>query len=472
MNESIRAERPRFVIAGTNSGVGKTTITIGLLAALKKRGWTVQGYKAGPDYIDPSYHTAVTGRPSRNLDSWMLSADTVLEVFLRSSKDADVSIIEGVMGLYDGRDPRSNEGSTAELSRLLDAPVILVVNVGSMARSAAAIVTGFQRFETDVRIAGVIANRAGSPGHFQLVKTAVEEECGIPVLGYLPERSDLLIPERHLGLIPALERGELQLLFERLAAAIEETVDLEQLLAIARLAPDLPEREPQVFRPRDGVPPVTIAVARDAAFNFYYPENLELLELYGARLVFFSPLAGEAIPEEADGLYMGGGFPEEFAAGLSGQTGLLEQFRIRIRGGLPTFAECGGYMFLTESITDRQGRTFPMVGLIPARVRMQDRLAALGYREVTALTDSLLLPAGHRARGHEFHYSVSEVHGEQDGRACAPAYEVHGRFGQKKDGCVQGNLLAGYVHLHFGSNPDAAKRFIAACNAYRAKRRC
>ena len=474
-SSSQHGQRSRFVLAGTNSGVGKTTFTLGLMAALQKRGLRVQGYKAGPDYIDPSYHTAVTGRVSRNLDTWMLTKDAVLEVYMRSSAEADVSVIEGVMGFYDGKDPRSNAGSTAELSTVLRAPTILIVNVGKMARSAAAIVKGFQCFDDSVQIAGVLVNHVGSVGHFQLVQTAITQECSIPVLGYLPKREDLRIPDRHLGLIPAIERGELQSLFDELANAVEETVNVDELLAIAAKAPDLPAREPVLFRMQEEMRTgiryenerrVKIAIARDAAFNFYYPENLELLEYYGAELLYFSPLAGELVPYEADGLYLGGGFPEEFAKDLSEHSELIRQVRELVETGIPTFAECGGYMFLTDSITDLHGDTYPMVGLLPEKIVMQARLVALGYREIEALTDSVLLAAGEKARGHEFHYSSAQLTSDSaDGLTAA--YQVSDRFGQKLDGFVKDNLFASYMHFHFASNPLMAERFVSFCHQFR-----
>ncbi|UOF89794.1 cobyrinate a,c-diamide synthase [Fodinisporobacter ferrooxydans] len=461
-------KRPRIVIAGTNSGAGKTTFTIGLMAALQKTGRVVQGYKAGPDYIDPSYHTAVTGRPSRNLDSWMLSHDVVREIFARSSQDADISVIEGVMGLYDGKDPLSNTGSTAELSVLLQAPVLLVVNVASQARSAAATVLGFQKLDPHVPIAGVLVNRVGSVGHYQIVKAAIEKECGVPVLGYLPKRMDIDIPERHLGLIPSIERGELHPLFDALAAAVAETVDLVKLYEIACQAPPMLAPSARIFVQKPHPAPVRIAVAKDRAFNFYYPENLELLELYGAQLLYFRPLEDESIPEDADGFYIGGGFPEEYAAQLSANTTMLHAIRKRIGEGLPTFAECGGYMFLTNAIVDRAGREHPMVGVIPAVVKMQERLAALGYREVRGMRNSLLLAEGERIRGHEFHYSTIEFPGGID-NACLP-YEVSGLRGSKQEGYSKGNLLAGYTHMHFASNPGAVARFIQVCETYRTTR--
>lgn len=453
---------PRLVVAGTHSGVGKTTVTLGLMAALQRRNLIVQGFKVGPDYIDPSYHTALTGRTSRNLDSWMLSSDTVKDVFLRASRGADLSIVEGVMGFYDGKDPRSNQGSTAEISLILDCPVILVVDAYGMARSTAAIVKGFQAFDHSVHIAGVIANRVGGDGHFQLIKQAVEHTCGVPVLGYLTRQPDVEIPERHLGLIPAIERGDHDRLMESLGAVVSSTVDLDMLLSIARKAPDV-EYTPQT-PVTSGIPrKAVIAVAKDAAFNFYYAENLELLECFGAELVYFSPLKGEKLPSNADGLYIGGGFPEEFAAELSAQQHVMQGLRTHIDNGLPTYAECGGYMYLSESLTDQAGRTYKMVGVIPACVTMQERLAGFGYREVTALGENWLFCSDMTARGHEFHYSTMTYR-----RPHSYAYQVTGYSGTNNEGYRTHNVVAGYTHLHFGSNPKLAQRFVDTCVAYRA----
>ncbi|OYD08811.1 cobyrinate a,c-diamide synthase [Paludifilum halophilum] len=450
--------RPRVVIAGTESGVGKTTVTLGLMAALKQRGLKVQGFKAGPDYIDPGYHTAVTGRSSRNLDTWMMSGDTMREIFLRGGEGADISVVEGVMGLFDGQDPRSDRGSTAEIAVRLDCPVLLIVDVRSMARSAAAVVLGYQSLNPSVRVAGVIANRAGGEGHYRLVKEAIEQECGVPVLGWLERDEKLEMEERHLGLIPALERGACDELFRHAAEAVEKGVDLKTVLAQAQKASPLSLPERQMFASHGDRPHASprIAVARDAAFHFYYPENLELLEQFGATLLEFSPLAGEPVPEEADGLYIGGGFPEEFVDDLSCQERVRRDLRSRIQQGLPTYAECGGFMFLCQRIIDRKGKSHPMAGVIPATVRMTDRLAALGYREVTALRDTLLLTKGEKARGHEFHYSVLA-----EGPPGVPAYEEKSRFGRGETGFVQGNLLAGYTHLHFASNPRMVERWLS-----------
>ncbi|OXM85124.1 cobyrinate a,c-diamide synthase [Paenibacillus rigui] len=453
----------RVVIAGTGSGVGKTTLTIGLMAALKRLGHEVQGFKCGPDYIDPTYHTAVTGRISRNLDSYMLSHATVRDIYARASRGADISVIEGVMGFYDGKNPLTNEGSTAEISLLLEAPVLLVVNCQSMARSAAAIVKGFQLLEPRVNIVGVIANKVGSEGHYKLVRQAIEQECGIPVLGYLKREDHIAMPERHLGLIPSVERGELQPFFDQLAELISATVDVERIWELAA-ALGIPQEQASLFDPRP-VPPqerVNIAVAKDAAFNFYYQENFELLAAYGADCVFFSPLAGETLPEGVHGLYIGGGFPEEFAEQLSANESVKDSLRGAIEQGLPTLAECGGFMYLTEAIEDTQGRSYPMLGLIPGVVRMQKKLAALGYRDIKGAEGNFLLGPDDQARGHEFHYSTFQAREEA---RIVPAYETKGLRGTKPEGCLNpgGTLVSGYTHIHFGSAPAIAERWVRFC---------
>lgn len=459
----------RIVIAGTGSGVGKTTLTIGIMAALQKRGITVQGFKCGPDYIDPTYHSAVTGRPSRNLDSWMTGREAVKEIFERGSHASDISIIEGVMGMFDGKNPLTDEGSTADIGRILGAPIVLIVNIASMARSAAAIVKGFQQFGQGDNIVGVIANRAGSEGHYKMVKQAIEQECGIPVLGYLPRDANIELPERHLGLVPSIERGELRPFFELLAEKVTAHIDLDLLMDLA--AADPIDCKSVLFTSKDQLEApkrVKIAIAKDAAFHFYYPENLELLEAGGAECVFFSPLAGEEVPSDADGLYIGGGFPEEFAARLAAEEGVKASFLSRIEEGIPTLAECGGFMFLTEQIVDTTGTEYPMVGVIPGKVTMQSKLAALGYREATGVEGNFLLPSGEEARGHEFHYSTFQANEGADVKA---AFQSKGRLGTKADGYLTGNLVCGYTHLHFASNPNMVKEWIHACTQYQQSRK-
>ncbi|MED4533306.1 cobyrinate a,c-diamide synthase [Metabacillus fastidiosus] len=448
----------RFVIAGTGSGVGKTTLTIGLMSAFMKKGLTVQGFKCGPDYIDPTYHKAVTKRPSRNLDSWMLDHDVVKEIFYNGSRGADLSIIEGVMGFYDGKNPLTNSGTTAELSMILEAPVVLVVNCASMARSAAAIVKGFQAFAEGPNIVAVIANNVGSEGHYKIVKSAIEQECEIPVVGYLKRNADLSIPERHLGLVPSVERGELDPFFDQLGQLVSETIGLDQLYELVKAPPI--NIETSFFEKKSDVQ-VRIAVAKDEAFNFYYEENLELLKAYGAELVEFSPVKGEVLPNNIQGLYLGGGFPEEFASELAGQHEMKQSIRQAIEKGIPTLAECGGFMFLTENIETTDKEQFEMLGIIKGSVRMQTKRAALGYREIKG--DNLFLKGELEAKGHEFHYST--FHPEEE--ITDYAYEVKGMRGVKKEGVLYKNVVAGYTHFHFASCPEMVKNWIDACKEYR-----
>ncbi|MBM7703735.1 cobyrinate a,c-diamide synthase [Metabacillus iocasae] len=447
----------RLVIAGTGSGVGKTTLTIGLMSALMKKGLTVQGFKCGPDYIDPTYHTAVTKRPSRNLDSWMLSKETVIDILAHGSKGADISIIEGVMGFFDGKDPKTNEGSTADISIITKSPVLLVVNCESVARSAAAIVRGFQLLDDKPNIVGVIANKVGSEGHFNLVKTAIEQECYIPVIGYLKRELEIEIPERHLGLIPSIERGELDSFFSKLGDLILETVDFDRLLKLS-VASSLKRTEaPSLFNNKSEKI-IKLAVAKDAAFNFYYPENLELLQSYGADIVYFSPLANEPLPMDVDGLYLGGGFPEEFARELSQNNVTKSSLRQAIQRGIPTLAECGGFMYLTDSIETTEKKRYSMVGVISGYVKMQSKLAALGYREINGRNHNFLIDHHQQARGHEFHYSTFHPTNEFD-----YAYETKGMHGTKQEGYLNQNVVAGYTHFHFASNPELVINWINHC---------
>jgi cobyrinic acid a,c-diamide synthase len=456
--------QPRLVIAGTHSGVGKTTVTLGLMAAFVEKGNIVQGFKCGPDYIDPSYHRAVTKRASRNLDSWMVNEDVVNDIFIEGCKGADLSIIEGVMGFYDGKASTSDKGSTADISLLLQAPVLLVVDISGMARSAAAVVKGFQQLNEKVKIAGVILNGAGSERHAEMCSEAIKEACGIPALGYLKKGDVPSIPERHLGLVPALERGEHDSLFSQLAAVVSRQFDLERIERLALEASAL-SRRTNLFQQTKRPSVVKIAVAYDAAFHFYYEENFTLLRQAGAELVYFSPLRGEDLPSHCDGLYLGGGFPEEFADELSQWIKDHPQLKKRVQSGLPTLAECGGYMFLGEQLTTTKGKTVEMAGVIPMVVQMENKLVSLGYRDVTPLDDSFLLSKGQQIRGHEFHYSKA-VYTETE----RPAYFVKGLFGEGKEGYMSDHLLAGYTHLHFASEPAVATQWVKACEVYKNRR--
>lgn len=339
---------------------------------------------------------------------------------------------------------------------ITESPVLLIVNCASMARSAAAIVKGFQAFSTGPNIIGVIANQVGSEGHYKIVKAAIEQECDVPVMGYMKRELDIDIPSRHLGLIPAIERGELEPFFDKLAHLVMETIDIEQLYLLAKTS-TISSGNSGIFQ-SSSKKDVCIAVAKDAAFNFYYQENLELLEAKGANIKYFSPLKGDEVPLDADGLYLGGGFPEEFADELSRNEIAIKSIRNAIEKGLPTLAECGGFMFLSKSIETTSREKYPMAGLIPGRIKMQKKLAALGYREITGTESNFLIKDCEQAKGHEFHYSTFE-----SDDVLPHAYEAKGRFGSKKEGCIIGNLVAGYTHFHFASNPKLVENWIGAC---------
>ena len=451
---------PRFMVAAPSSGSGKTTLAAGLMAALSGSD-TVQGYKVGPDYIDPGYHTAATGRVSRNLDTWMVPPEEVNAIFARGQEGADLSVIEGVMGFYDGYEGRSDRGSSAEVAKLLSAPVILVIDVGKMVRSAGAIALGFQQFDPAVRIAGVIANRVGSEAHAGWVSDAVES-AGIAVLGCIPRSERLHVPERHLGLHTAHERDNRTAPFlEQAKAAIKSHVDLDRVRTIAQSAPALNLTAPLPLPAKSGG--VRIAVARDDAFCFYYEDNFDLLRAAGAEIVFFSPLQDEALPAGSAGLYLGGGYPELYAAQLSANTRLLAAIRTAVEGGMPTFAECGGLMVLSESLMDQDGAQHTMIGALPGQVRMTGKLV-MGYREIETRRDTLLTQAGGVMRGHEFHYSEWI---QPDGPADNP-FTVRQRSGERlpQEGFASQNLLASYVHLHFASNPEMATNFVSACQKW------
>ncbi len=455
---------PRVIIGGVQSGVGKTVLATGLMAALARRGYKVQGFKAGPDYIDPGYHAAATGRASRNLDGWLLPEDTMRELFLRAAARADVAVVEGVMGLFDGYD-RGEAGSTARLAKCLDAPVILVVNAGGMARSAAALVQGYKNFDPAVRLRGVIFNNAGSPRHYRLLKDAVEEQCGVEAVGYLPKTPGLQLPERHLGLVPAAEQEGLTAFLDRLAGLVAASIDLDRVLAIARSAPPLDYPPKRVFAGDGPGRRVKIAVAMDEAFSFYYRDALDLLEAAGARLVYFSPLRDKALPAGVHGVYIGGGFPEMFLGALSRNRSMLDSIAAAHRRRMPIYAECGGLMYLSEGIIDFAGRFYPMAGLVPGRVRMQEKRAALGYATAEVLQDNILASRGAVLRGHQFRWSVLTGVPPGTGRA----YRLAGRNGgdaQPEGIVVGGNLLASYLHLHFAGHPALARNFVASCLAH------
>ncbi|HLJ93584.1 MAG TPA: cobyrinate a,c-diamide synthase [Gemmataceae bacterium] len=450
----------RLIIAGTHSGVGKTTVALALMAALRQRGFTVQPFKVGPDFIDPGHHTAVCGRQSRNLDTWMLSEARVAATFVAAVQGADIAVIEGVMGLFDGRGPDDRRGSTADVARLLDTPVILIVDAVAVAGSVAAIVKGFREFDPAVRVAGVICNRVAGPRHYEYLEPAIRRHTDVLPLGWLPRNAEWQIPERHLGLVTAEDSTLSEAGVAQLGRGFSETVDLDRLLAIAEVPPvpgNAAATPPALLRPCRRV-----AVARDAAFCFYYPENLELLQAAGGEIVPFSPLADTALPEGTDVLYLGGGYPELRARNLAENEPLRRAIRRFQQQGGTIYAECGGLMYASRELVDASGKVFPMLDLLPVRTRMQKRLAALGYVDWRTTRPTPFGPAGMRARGHEFHYSCPEIL-----EPVVYAAELdHRRSPAKPDGFLLGNLLAGYAHLHFGSNPDLAPGLLGVPRAW------
>ena len=446
---------PRLVVAGTSSGVGKTTVATGLMAALRRRGTAVASAKAGPDFIDPGYHALATGRPGRNLDPWMCRPETVGPLAGRAAAGADVLVVEGVMGLFDGAAGENGAvpvASTAHVAALLDAPVVLVVDAAAMSASVAALVYGFSTFAPTVRVAGVVLNRVASDTHEEMLRAALAP-LGIPVVGVLRRDDALVWRERHLGLVPVAEApAAVSRSLDHLAAAVERGCDLDRLLALAASAPALSVAGPPEARPSGRA---RLAVLGGRAFDFTYPDNLELLEQAGAELVAVDPESDRRLPDGLGGLYAGGGFPEVFAAGLSANRPLLDDVRRRVEAGLVTWAECGGLLWLARSLDGR-----PMAGAVAAEARMTPRLT-LGYRRARAEVDTPLAPAGTTLRGHEFHYSTVEPAGS--------ALRWEGREGEGTGGFASPTLLASYLHVHLASDPGLAERFVAA--AARARRR-
>lgn len=450
--------KPTVVLAGTRSGTGKTTIATGIMGAIARRGLRVQPFKCGPDYIDPSYHRLACGVQSRNLDTWLLPHNTVLEFFGRAVQDSQIAVVEGVMGLYDGHANLTEQASTAEVAKLLHAPVILIANAAKVARSIAAEVLGFQQFDQSVNIAGVILNGIGSPRHLDFCKPPIEQATGLPVLGYLPRSDSLKAPERHLGLVPTIEGAVADEWLSSLIAQVEQTIDLDRLIDIAAQA-ETPAVQPSVFPPYPVPATVRIAIAMDKAFNFYYHDSLDLLRAWGAELMPFSPLEDTALPHGVRGIYIGGGFPEIFAQQLAANLPMKQAIRDAHADGTKVYAECGGLMYLAELLTDFHGTPHHMVGLIAAHSSMSSGRLTLGYRTVEAQADGLLMRQGERTRGHEFHWSVME----QPPPQAQAAYSVQSQNG-RMEGFRSPNLWASYIHLHMGSLPSMAKRFIDACS--------
>lgn len=457
MKQSRAHSLSAFVVAGTHSGVGKTTVTLGLLAALRRRGLKVQPFKVGPDFIDPGLHQQVAGEKSYNLDGWMLTRGFNTQSFRRHCIGKEVAVIEGVMGLFDGYDGKSERASTAEIAKWLGLPVILVVDASAMARSAAAMVLGYLRFDPRLKIIGVIFNRIGGEGHFLYLKEAMASLSGVEFFGALPQVDEIALPERHLGLVTAEEGLLEQKFIRRLAHRIERHLYLDRLLRMTRLRLHSTEaREEKKVRSD-----VVIGVAQDKAFCFYYEDNLNLLRSAGACLVPFSPIADISLPSGVKALYLGGGYPEIYARELSRNRSMREAVRNFVESGGLVYAECGGFMYLCEALLDLEGRRFPMVGVYPFETKMLPRLKALGYREIETRRNAFF-PSGMQARGHEFHYSEPIGNLAKD-RCVKTIYMVSSKGEKRAEGFLYKNSLASYIHLHFGSNPAAAEGLVGAC---------
>ena len=465
---------PRVLIAGDRSSAGKTTISIGIMLALKDMGYKVQPFKVGLDFIDPSYHTEVTGRRSRNLDGYLMPESAVKEVFAHASKGADIAIIEGVRGLFEGLNAKSDVGSTAQIAKILKVPVILVINARSITRSAAAIVKGYKLFDPEVSIRGVILNNIGSERHGEKARSAIQTYTGIPVIGEVYRNNSMRISMRHLGLIPAIEgRHRLEDFDDSLKEikhVIKTQVDIHKLVSLAKNAEPLVVPEEKIFKPCSSKHNPRIGVAMDEAFNFYYWDNLELLELNGAKLVYFSPIKDSEIPD-VDGLYIGGGYPELYAKELEDNSSMRESIKQASSKGLPIYAECGGLMYLTQEIrideikgnymAEMNKCCFEMVGAIPAKTLM-GHTRVVSYNIGSFIRDNVIGKAGFSFIAHEFHHS--EIVSLAKNTSFAIKLERGTGIKGKYDGILVKNTLASYAHLHAVSYSEFAASFVDSCS--------
>ncbi|GAB4524502.1 MAG: cobyrinate a,c-diamide synthase [Pleurocapsa sp.] len=458
-----------MIIAGDRSGVGKTTITLAILAFLSQRGDRVQSFKVGPDYIDPMFHTAITARPCRNLDPILTSEDYVRSCLARHANGVDWVVIEGVMGLFDGigfnSSPLNDYASTAHIARLLKLPVVLVLDCSRLSTSIAAIAYGYAHLDPQVKVAGVILNKVASDRHLELLKTALDA-IAMPILGVLRRDDNITIPDRHLGLIPSEELPQLDKIFTRLADIGKTCLNWKLLFPLLRYQPSTINHQPSTINHQPST--IKIAIARDRAFNFYYQDNLDILTELGAELIFWSPLEATKIPADIHGLYFGGGFPEVFAQQLSENQTILQQLKEIILGGIPTYAECGGLMYLCDRLIDLNEQTWSMVGTIPAKTVMEKSLT-LGYRQATALQSSPVINKGQTVRGHEFHRSQIIINPQNSTEGSL--WEMKGFHRSSKifsEGWQSNQLHASYLHLHFGASKFLAQNFLQCCRNYQS----
>jgi cobyrinic acid a,c-diamide synthase len=458
---------PRIVIAGAHSGSGKTSLAISLTGALCRRGYKVQTFKVGPDFLDPTYLAVVSGRPCYNLDSWMMDKNYIENLFDRVTQDADIAVIEGVMGLFDGSDTSTTQGSTAQIADWLNAPVLLIVNSKGMSRSFAALVKGFTSFEPELKFIGVIANHCGSANHEKWLSASLVAAGEPPLVGAIPSGAFVKLPGRHLGLVTASEQNLTKPIIDELSAAVERHVDIETLLQslkvkkISNCGADESLRTYSTLSP----PKVRIGVAYDDAFHFYYHDFFNALIARGCEIVRFSPLAEKQLPNNLNGMYIGGGYPEVYAQSLSENEQMLSSIRAFADTGRPVYAECGGLMYLSKGIETHEGQYFPMLGLLPARTKMSKRMIALGYVEAKLTSDSIWGKQGDIARGHEFHYSelIDDPCSDSEWK---PVYELRKSLpgNVRREGFQKDNVLASYVHLYLASRPNAVDCFIKNCS--------
>ncbi|AFC98840.1 cobyrinic acid a,c-diamide synthase [Methanocella conradii HZ254] len=457
---------PRIILAGDRSSAGKTTISTGLMSILHESGLKVQPFKVGLDYIDPSYHSLVTGRQGENLDGFLMSGEAIVEAFQHSAEGADIAIIEGVRGLYEGLEAVSDVGSTAQIAKILKAPVILVVDAQSITRSTAAIVKGYKDFDKGINFKGVILNKVGSERHAEKARTAIEKYTGVEVLGAIPRNKGMSLTMRHLGLIPAREGasrvGDFEARISKIKAIIKEHVNIDRLVEIAKAAPRLKARKQSIFI-KENDAGVRIGVALDEAFNFYYKDNVDLLTLKGAEVVYFSPLHDREIPD-VDGLMIGGGYPEFFAGELSDNSSMRKSIAEASANGMPIYAECGGMMYLVRALEDENGKRYDMVGAMDGVASMK-HIRHIGYVAGQFEKDTPIGAKGSFFKGHEFHYSIiTDI--PPDAKF---AYRMDRGIGIKDgmDGMMVNNTLGSYTHLHAASYVPFAKKFVESCVEYK-----
>lgn len=450
---------PRIMIGAPSSGSGKTMITCGILQAFVNRGLRVASFKCGPDYIDPLFHKEVIGTKSKNLDTFFSDDDTIKYLFGKTAKDVELSVMEGVMGFYDGVGGTSTTGSSYELARITDTPTILVINCKGMSLSIIPLVQGFLQYRRDSNIIGLILNQM-TKGLYGILKEQLERELGIKVLGYVPFLKELVIKSRHLGLVMPNEIEDFHKKLDKLAGVLEETLDLDEILQMADRSGELYYEAPDIPKVKSEV---RIAVAKDEAFCFYYQDNLELMQDMGAKLIAFSPLHDKELPKDTDGILLGGGYPELVAEKLSANESMRASIRTALNQKMPCLAECGGFMYLHSQMEDISGHSYPMVGSIEGEVSKTETLKRFGYITLLAKQDQMVVKAGESIAAHEFHYF--------DSNACGKSFTAFKPLRKTQWDCIHGNenMAVGFPHLYYYSNRSVPYRFLTTCLEWKMK---